>query len=51
MDSELLEGTYVKAAQQGGAAAQYIIGFVNSTDQGVSQNYIEALKWNHKPAL
>jgi TPR repeat protein len=41
---------YRKAAMQGGASAQYNLGFMYLNGQGVPQNYAEAAKWYRKAA-
>ncbi len=41
---------YRKAADQGNARAQTILGFVYDTGQGVPQDYAEAVKWYRNAA-
>ena len=41
---------YRKAAEQGGAAAQYSLGVMYATGRGVSQDDAEAVKWLRKVA-
>ena len=41
---------YRKAADQGDAAAQFNLGVMYATGQGVPQDYAEAVKWYRKAA-
>ena len=51
MGSEMcIRDRYRKAAEQGDALAQYILGVMYDNGQGVPQNYTKAVEWYRKAA-